>query len=290
MKRKLNVAMYKRTKIAHAPDELVKALNKYLPNKIYSFVTRKVADLKKADIVHFNNKWVDLNAKQAVVQYHSEPDRVQLNPPKRYKKLVLAQYHATLPEYQGFTYVRNPINFEQPLYNLKEINKFRIGYSPSTIINHNGWYNKGFEETAHILETLAENVGIEYDIINGVSLREAIERKKNCSIIIDECTTSSYHRSALEGLALGKMTICSVGEDVQSIVKYTTDSYLPVENIWIEDLYEYLLNLIWSSSIKEINIKGVENRRWMERYWHPKKIAEEFYNIYKEVLRSNGSK
>jgi len=274
--------MYKATKIAEAPDELAKCINKYSTHK--AFVSRgNINTLDRVNVVHYHNKWKRTVSKPSVIQYHSEPNKVNHN--FNGKKLVVAQYHATLPQYKDCKPMRNIIDFEDDgLYKYKEISKIKIGFSPSIKVRLSEWYDKGYEETKEILERLANKYSIEYDIITEVSLSDAIKRKSECSIVIDECVTSSYHRSSLEGLALGKLTICSIGDSVQGIVYKTSGSYLPIENISIDDLYNYIAYLIECIGIKEINKKGKENRDWMFNYWHPKNIVSEYIKVYEEVI------
>ena len=127
---------------------------------------------------------------------------------------------------------------------------------------------------------------IEYDIIINVPLNECLKRKSKCNIIIDECVTSSYHRSGLEGLALGKMTICSIGKEVEKVIKDTCGcDNIPFENIWIDNLENELIKII-DLGREYINNKGEENKKWMERYWNPIDIANEYINYYEEILNN----
>lgn len=274
--------MYKKTRIAEAPDELAKCINKYSSHK--ASMVSNVRDFLKYNIIHYHNKWLRWKRMPSVIQYHSEPNKVNTN--FYGKKLVVAQYHATLPEYRDCKSVRNVIDFiDNPLYDYKEVNKIRIGFSPSVKGRLSEWYDKGYEETKDILERLHKEYGIEYDIITDTSLSESVRRKSECSIVIDECVTSSYHRSSLEGLALGKLTICSISDEIQEVVKSVSGGYLPVENIHIEELYNYLAYLIEYESIDSILNKGKGNREWMFNYWHPKNIVEDFIEIYENIIK-----
>ena len=135
-----------------------------------------------------------------------------------------------------------------------------------------------------ILKKVSKLKNVECDIITNETLNECIKRKAKCNIIIDECVTESYHRSGLEGLALGKMTICSFGNKVENIIKETCGcDKIPFENIWIDSLENNLLKIINLGS-DFINNKGIENRLWMEKYWNPLDITNEYINYYKEKI------
>lgn len=263
----MKILHYKKTKIADAPDELAKAIRRYTKHE--AFVSDNPAC--DCDIIHFHNHYFRTD-KRCLIQYHSEPFRVD----RTFKgtSLVLDQYHSTLKEYAHCLPVRNVINYED--YEINYIkDKIKIGYSPSVTRNVNQYYDKGYAQTVSIIKKM----GVEYDIITGVSLEECINRKTECNIIIDECVTNSFHRSGLEGLGLGKLTICSLGDRViDNIKKYS--SIVPFHNIWINELEEGLKNII-NEGINYIIYQGFKSRQWMEMYWSPKDIVKEYINIYK---------
>lgn len=272
----MTIQQFKKSPIAYAPDALADCINKYSDHN--SFVSNTINN--KADIIHFNNKFIQTDKKQ-VIQYHSEPEKVILNYPG--KKLVLGQYHCLLNEYKDCQIVRNIIDLEDKIYDYKEINKIRIGYSPSITKAVNVYYDKGYLETMPILERLKDKYKIEVDIITNVSLEECIERKSRCSIIIDECKTVSYHRSGLEGLALGKLTICSLSSQMCKVIKKISNSnYQPFENVLIDNLEVYLCSII-EDKPWIVNEIGYRNWEWMRKYWNHKDIVREFIKIYKEL-------
>ena len=260
---------------------------------------KKYQDRRDIDIVHFHNKYFDTDL-PALIQYHSEPERcirkypreaIQCSLDNKYYKTVVSQWQATDPIYKGHHFVRNVIDFESNLYETKTINKIKIGYSPSILDNRGVRYNKGYSETKKILENIVKKYGVEIDIIKGVPLEECIRRKSNCNIIIDECMTGSFHRSGLEGLALGKLTICGVSKEVESILLKVSNSLInPFLNVLIDDLENKLEEIIRTKTVDEINEIGINNRGWMQTYWHPKQIVNEFVAIYKMILEKNNAK
>lgn len=283
------IAQYKLSNIALAPDELCKAINKYTDHtSIMSGRGHRPHPPTKCDIVHCHNKIANpiyTRNKKIVLQYHSEPFQVHLKTSVN-NKLVIAQYHATLPEYKNCKIVRNIIDFNNDLYKPIRIdNKIKIGFSPSRIEKLGKWHDKGYYQTFDILNKLQNKYNnVEVDIIRNVSLDECIMRKSMCNIIIDECVTKSYHRSGLEGLALGKMTICSIGSDVNKILNnsaHTNNN--PFINIWIDSLEKELTKLIESNNIELILKTGEDSRKWMEKYWNPVKIVNEFIKIYESL-------
>lgn len=279
------VYQYRSTNIAAAPSELALAINKFSDKYhciMVGFNSKNIIP-NSCDILHAHNVLPkrSVSAKK-ILQYHSEPFQVDLKSPVS-ERLVIAQYHATLPEYSSCTVVRNVIDFTSPQYDPKTINDvIRIGFSPSRVQKFGQWHDKGYSETVAVLNKIKKIYGpfVEIDIITGVSLHECINRKSKCNIIIDECVTASYHRSGLEGLALGKLTICSLSPKVEQILLNSSGAKSsPFVNIWINDLEIELCRII-DSGILNILEKGKESRHWMNRFWHPKTIISEFTKIY----------
>ena len=207
---------------------------------------------------------------------------------KKINQMVIGQYQATLNEYNNYPIFRNIIDYNKSNYKFKNPikNKIKIGYAPSitTQKSRSIWENKGYKKTILILENLSKKMNIEFDLITKCSLEECLYRKSACNIIIDECVTSSFHRSGLEGLALGKLTICSLDKEVTKVLsKSTGTDLIPFENIWINDLEEKLIDII-NMGTDYIIEKGNKNRLWMEEYWNPIDIVNEYIDYYKKLI------
>lgn len=276
------ISQVKQTPIAWAPDELSDAINKYSCHK--SSVSSVVP--KWADLIHFHNVSLETNIK-SVIQYHSEPEKVNLN--FNGPKSTLAQYHATLPEYRNLKVLRNVIDFYKEEYDNEPIVKgsLRVGFTPST--NWNTKYgSKGVIETMQILEKLRFKYlnRFEYRVLQGYSVKESLQLRKSCHILIDECVTVSYHRTGLEALALGKMAICSLSDEVEKILlKSSKASHSPFENVTIHNLENFLIEQI-ETPLEKIVRKGISNRDWMEEYWHPRNVVKDYLDFYLEALSS----
>ena len=222
----MKIAHWKRTQIAMAPDAIVECINKYTDHKSVLYNNTNNFD-KDIDVIHFHNQFIPNNYK-SVIQYHSPPNYVNHN--FSGTKLVIAQYHALLHEYYDCDVVRNVVDFlgKDNIYQ-KGINRWndkdniiRIVYSPSRTTNTDKWHDKGYKETAPILKRISERFkNVEIDIIGNPPIphKDCLQRKTQADIVIDECVTDSYHRSGLEGLAMGKLTICSLGEDTNEFAE-----------------------------------------------------------------------
>jgi len=274
----------KNTSIAKAPEAISGVINKYTDHQSfvigYSYPNKLIRP--DSDIIHQHNKVFRTN-KKSIIQYHSEPFRVDLN--VSLPKLVIAQYHATLKEYHNCRIVRNPVD----LYDIDFLPKYqdkviRIGYSPSTIEPTSEWADKGYSETIPILNRIKElyKGKVELDIITGVPLEVCLDRKSMCNIFIDEVKTSSYHRSGLESMAMGIATICSTDNSVEEVLLRSSGAKNnPFINVYYYDLENKLIDLI-ESGLDDILDIGYKTRLWMEANWDPEIIANEYIKIYEK--------
>ena len=274
------ICHYKKTPIAWSPDAISDCINKYTEHESYlneKFECGDIINYHNKYISPSNAKKMNINfnniiKKPACILYHSFPEIVDNysrifttnNNPYMVKQMVVGQYQATMPEYENFKIVRNIIDFYSNDYKQKPnmSNTIKIGFSPSYQRKRSFktiarkllgilslelflWQTKGYYKTIKVLNKIKkEYPNVEIDIIRDVPLKECLSRKSNCDIIIDECVTASFHRSGLEGLALGKMTICSLNQEVIDILKKTSkSSSIPFENIWIKDLENQLIKM-----------------------------------------------
>ena len=277
----MRILHVKKTDVAMAPDALAEMQRRY------GFKSRVNDFEMDYDIVHFHNRYFRVE-KPCVIQYHSEPGiRVDLN--VRMPSLVISQYHATLLEYQMCRIVRNVIDIENPIYESSPVSGIRVAYSPSTTKKLSQWHDKGYNLMAEILEEIKRVRGdFSYDIITGVSLDECLARKARCNVVIDECITPSFHRSGLEGLAGGKLVICSLSNSVIDVLRAASGAQrVPFSNVNICNLKMFLKTLDNDYVIRV----GEANKKWMHKYWHPLDIVKEYNSIYEEVCnahRDNG--
>lgn len=272
------------TPIANAPEAISDIINKYTEHKSYVMgygypngkieVGTNIIHQHNLDLVKFNKK---------IIQYHSEPFRVNLD--VNIPKLVIAQYHATLSEYKNCQIVRNPVDIYEHKFIPKYQDKIiRIGYSPSNTKSTSNWADKGYTETISVLNSIKDGFGdkVNIDIITGVPLDECLHRKSLCNIFIDEVKTISYHRSGLEGLAMGIPTICSIGTSVEKILlEQSKAPNNPFINVDEKQLENKLISLI-EGGIDNLLLMGYDNRIWMEKYWSPSTIANEYIKIYEQ--------
>ena len=220
--------------------------------------------------------------------YHSHPDHVNLdNVRSGYPCFVPAQFQAQL--FAGAMPIRQAIRFDRADWPREEHrptgDRLVVGYAPTTHAKQEGkpgeakWYDsKGFEWTDECLQELEDTGAIEYRLIEGTRYDMAIRLKAQCDVLIDEIVTGSYHRSALEGLALGKVTISGIDPAVDQIAKDACGDVLPLHRCRdFDTLGSMLLDL--AEDRAKVQALGVRNKNWMQKHWHPRDVAADFLGL-----------
>lgn len=315
MKKVLHVT---RGYLAGAPKNLSRALNEYRTGKYISTwipTSLQQDDLitynyrvSEADIIHWHNH-IDhtiihgtRNHKKHIIHYHSEPGNTDIIDPEAVrsklayvKQLVVCHYHAGLSEYKKCQPVKNvvwvpadAIEPEPELYSTGKTNRLRIGFSP-TSNDFLIWQKKGTREIYHCINDILRprftkrGIAIELVLIQNKSYSECIHKKSTCDIILDECVTPSYHMSSLEGLALGKLTVCWVDSKVEEILKNITGSDInPFHGTYIGWLADYLEEIILKGP-GYIKQEGLKAKKWFDKYWNVSKVVSEYDSIYSSL-------
>jgi len=294
--KKYIIIHYKKSLLANAPDEIYKIQLKYQDKNIKYYLVNNDVNLLNnliethknyLIIVHFHNFFVNFknfNNVIKIIHYHSEPWAVYLDNDNIFnEKIVLNQYHCLLSEYQNCKIVRNFFNYNKPIiFN----EKIKIGFYPSTIKNHNKYFDKGYIETKEILENIKKFFGdsIIVEILHSIPYETCIEKKSDCHIIIDECKTGSFHKSTIEGLVLGSVVFVYISSELENKHKILYNKTLPVINTNLITLEEKLKEIILLGK-NNIEKLALENREYFLSYWNDKIIYDEYYNIYKNLLK-----
>lgn len=193
--------------------------------------------------------------------------------------LVVAQYQATLPEFQSWLPVPNPIPlFETDFLPSTKNTQLTICYTPSgkhekyPVDHRLYWHAKGYNTTMRVLDALARRYPIELEVIRARQLPHAqvLQMKQRAHIVIDECVTGGYHRNSLEGLAAGCVVVNGFGllPGMREVFSRCigAEASIPFISCDLGALEATLSGLIERGADELIEL-GLRNRQWMERYW-----------------------
>lgn len=173
--------------------------------------------------------------------------------------------------------------------------KHFISYSPS--VKRSAWFSanpdqrwntKGYPETVSLLKTLSNKLNFSFDIVYNVPWQECIERKSRTAVTIDEVVTGSYHLSSLEGLALGKPTLAFLDERTQNVLKQVTGAnWLPWVNLYLDELEVFIEHFFCDEKL--IQQIGERSKKWIKKYWHPKKMIKHYVDGYKLLINTGNT-
>lgn len=159
-----------------------------------------------------------------------------------------------------------------------------VSFAPSNT-NLKGWDDKGYNQVAPLLNQMRRQGGCQIDVIVNTPYEEAMLRKKNSTIGLEEVVTGSYHLSFLEYMSFGCATIGNMDmktkEAMARVVGPEAVAALPYEDTNLSLLQLSLIHLI--NDPEAAKIMGGACRKWMETYWAPDKLAKYVDNIYSKI-------
>ena len=253
-------------------------------------------ELTSADVVVVHNGKVDarhrrlLADKAVITMAHNYMWNVDQNYVRQgFPGVVVGQYQSTLPEFDGWLTVPNPVPLWEDAFRPGNKDQtITICYTPSG--KHEQypkdhrlyWHSKGYDTTIRILESLDSRYPLRLEVVRDkqVSHAEALAMKRRSHILIDECVTGSYHRNSLEGLATGCVVVNGVGllPEVLDALRHLAgrEDFNPFTSASLESL-ERTLTILIERGPESLAEQGAANRLWMERHWSFKSQWDQFW-------------
>jgi len=156
--------------------------------------------------------------------------------------------------------------FKPLLY--RDENIIRIGHAPTNRAA------KGSDVIIPAVKELEQNYPVKLILIENLPYQEALKRKAECHIFIDQIGDLGYGINSLEALAMGIPT-CSClapGFDEQ----YPDHPFIVIDG---QNLKSRLISLIQN---KQLRIKkGREGQGWVKKYHDPIRVVEKIHELTK---------
>ena len=240
--------------------------------------------LDKFDVYHFESgmdflknesfvKMLKNKNKKIICHYHGEDLRSRGVMPfiDKVSDLNLTNELDLLDKHPNLNYLFLP--FETSKFSGKTSlnNKLRIGHAPT-----NRFY-KGSNQIIRACEKLKMEGKIEFDLIENVINKEALNRKSKLDIFIDQVGDKGgwgYGMNSIEALSMG---ICTLTEMNQSYEDFISDH--PFVNINEKSFERVLAELIRNH--ETILLKGSQGKNWVNKYHDISKVGDELYKYYK---------
>lgn len=159
-----------------------------------------------------------------------------------------------------------------PQYPLKQIDKPLIVHAPTNL------YLKGTEYVLQAIKRMRrKGLSFDFQLIEGLTHAEAIRSYRKADIIIDQLLQGSFGVFGLEGMALGKPVVCYIREELKD--KYPPN--LPIVSANPATCYDVLKRLVRKPDLR--HKLGAAGRKYVEKYYDSRKLAEELKEIYKKL-------
>jgi hypothetical protein len=269
-------------------------------------VDAAVSLIEKADIIHFHNNidldsdafapvnFRDLERKgtRFVRQFHSVPATIA----RKMKCSEREVIENTLPSivigqfqeryYPNALVVPNCLPVSDPSYSPSESDsEVDILFSPSKDSSawSDRWSTKGMPETVEQLHRVSKETGCTFKVLTNIPLQRVLYEKQRSYMVLEEMITGSYHLSGLEGLSMGKPTLCYLDKRTEYIMKYISGaSDVPFVNTMLENSSKIIKYLLLH---RDIGLDlGIESRKWMEKYWSEESLVHHFVDMYDNLL------
>ncbi|MDA0194111.1 MAG: glycosyltransferase family 1 protein [Bacteroidetes bacterium] len=147
---------------------------------------------------------------------------------------------------------------------------------------------KGTRYLIEAMERLkSEGFRFTYTLVEGYSNREAKEIYKTADLLVDQLLVGFYGGLSVELMALGKPVICYLREEDIQLLPREMKEEIPIINAQPNTIYEVLKE--WLTVRKgDIKKKGIESRRYVEKWHDPIKIAKSLKIDYQAILEKKG--
>ena len=264
--------------------------------------------IKNADIIHFHH-WFDLKFNPFLIDFtkeckngckflrHFHSDKYFLNQTEirfneNYEKDLLPKVviphcpERTFPELQILPNIM-PIFDEEYLPKKSNNKRIKVLFSASQKrdMYEFRWATKGYEQVNKLLMELSENYDFDYEVISGLTFKQAMNKKNESDIIIGDIVTGSYHLTELEGLALGKPVFTWLdGRSVSTFMNTFKTKEVPFINANIYEIKDVLVELIQNRQL--IDDIGAYSREWIEKYYQDEELIKNFVEVYDELLKT----
>jgi hypothetical protein len=141
---------------------------------------------------------------------------------------------------------------------------------------------KGTEAVVRAIESLRGTIDFEFDLIQGVSRREAILRMGQSDVFVDQLVLGDYGMASIEAMALGIPVICYVKPSLSRAYGGP-----PVENATPDDVAEAIRRLLLDDRRRmELSSSGL---RYVRARHDAVRRGEALLSIYRDALTESSS-
>lgn len=243
-------------------------------------------DLYNVDVVHFESgmdflkneffvRALSEKGVKIIAHYHGEDMRARGVMPfiDQLSNLNLTNEVDLLEKHPNIEYLFLPFDTSQFSPKTQLNDKIKVVHAPT-----NRFY-KGSDTIINVCETYHNRGEIEFDLIENVSHKEALVRKNQADIFIDQLGDKGgwgYGMNSVEALAMGICTITEMNDSYQQFIP--NHPFVHATKSSFDTVFK---KLIQDKSL--IQQKGIEAREWVVKYHDIHNVTQKLYEYYRTI-------
>jgi hypothetical protein len=221
--------------------------------------------------------------------YSTEPFRWIDHDPRPEYSTVVAQYQARFAKQLDPLPNVMPIDHPMFLPEKKDNNIINVVYSPTSRTS-SGWAQKSYSDVMlafrRILNDEVYREKVNLYVLENTPFEIVMAARRRAHIVIDECSTGSYHSTTLEGLSCGATVIARIDKETQDAVSrmFGEEKCFPIIQTGAKEIYRTLIMLIENPLLLKSSMK--ESRKWMETHYSERWQGEKWIKWHRHCLQN----
>jgi hypothetical protein len=153
--------------------------------------------------------------------------------------------------------------------------------------------HRGAKGTRFILEAInrvkGDGIPVDFVLVEDLPHQEARRTYERADLVIDQLLAGWYGGFAVEAMALAKPVICYIREDDLAYIPAEMRAHLPIINATPDSIYSVLKRWL-TASPGELRERGLESRRYVERWHDPIRVVSRLVGDYQRIAMKKSGK
>jgi glycosyltransferase involved in cell wall biosynthesis len=143
---------------------------------------------------------------------------------------------------------------------------------------------KGTQFILEAVQKLKQKYEFEFLLLEDIQHAEVIRKMESADIVIDQLIIGAFGTTTLEGMALGKPTICYLDD----VLLKKLPAGCPIVNTNPDTIYSTLESLLSNPGLRHST--GIQSRQYIETHHDADKVAVQLMRIYEEAIHAQSKK
>jgi hypothetical protein len=134
-----------------------------------------------------------------------------------------------------------------------------------------------------------DGIPVDFVLVEDLPHQEARRAYGRADLVIDQLLAGWYGGFAVEAMALAKPVICYIREDDLAYIPAEMRAHLPIINATPDSIYSVLKRWL-TASPGELRERGLESRRYVERWHDPIRVVSRLVGDYQRIAMKKSGK